>query len=198
MHNLHNTQNSETAAAPDTASRPSSRIQSLIRRWSRTAAFAVAAVLTLASTRDAEAASAADTARSGRDAFLRAIAEVETGNNPRKVGRLGERGQYQFRQMTWRQHTKQPFRDAHNPAVAHAVAARHYDWILQQIERSGKRATPYMVAAAWNSGVSRVTSGRIPASSKDYAQRVVNLASCWSPAIRAASVTGSAVSVASN
>ena len=139
-----------------------------------------------------------ETPTAGRDAFLRAIAEVETGNNPRRVGRMGERGPYQFRAATWQQHTRQPFRDAHNPAIAHAVASRHYDWIMQQLERNGRPATPYMVAAAWNSGVTRVSSGRIPAASRDYAQRVVNLASLWSPSIRAASITGSAVRVASN
>jgi soluble lytic murein transglycosylase-like protein len=187
--------NAVSAEAPATYRQSSFSLNSLLGRWSRIVLVAAAALLAVNST---EAAGAVDSARSGRDAFLRAIAEVETGNNPRKVGRLGERGQYQFRQATWRQHTRQPFRDAHNPSIAHAVASRHYDWILQQLERNGKRATPYMVAAAWNSGIGRVTSGRIPAASKDYAQRVVNLASCWSPSIRAAMVTGSAVAVAAN
>lgn len=188
--------NFTTPQAEDAGSvRGTSLVTSLLGRWGRrTALLCTALVLIMGASRG----EAAETARSGRDAFLRAIAEVETGNNPRKVGRLGERGQYQFRQATWRQHTSQPFRSAHNPSVAHTVASQHYDWIIQQIERSGKRATPYMVAAAWNSGVGRVTSGRIPAASKDYAQRVVNLASCWSPVIRAASITGSAVSLASN
>jgi hypothetical protein len=196
MQTSYRNENSQNLAeGAGTVRRSSFSLKSLVGRWSRLAAFAVAALLAV---NTMHAASSTDSARSGRDAFLRAIAEVETGNNPRKVGRLGERGQYQFRQGTWRQHSRQPFRDAHNPSVAHDVASRHYDWILQQLERSGKRATPFMVAAAWNSGIGRVTSGRIPAVSKDYAQRVVNLASCWSPAIRAAMVTGSAVAVAAN
>jgi hypothetical protein len=192
LQNKHQNTAAEEASFDRRASFPFKRS---IARWARAAALTCALVLTA---NIVQAAGSVDSARSGRDAFLRAIAEVETGNNPRKVGRLGERGQYQFRQATWGQHTKHPFRDAHNPAVAHAVASRHYDWILQQLERSGKRATPYMVAAAWNSGIGRVTSGRIPTASKDYAQRVVNLASSWSPAIRAASITGSAVAVAAN
>jgi len=179
------------AAVPRRTSFPR---QSRLTRWGRAAALAGALVLSL-SAAVREAAAAEDT---GRDAFLRAIAEVETGNNPRKVGRLGERGQYQFRLATWRQHTSRPFREAHSPSVAYTVAARHYDWILQSLERNGKRATPFMIAAAWNSGVTRVNSGRIPAVSRDYAQRVVNLASLWSPTIRAASITGTATAVASN
>lgn len=172
---------------------PSVHFGARLARWGRTLAMVGAVVLAAGMT--SEAAAAHD---NGRDAFLRAIAEVETGNNPRKIGRLGERGQYQFRLATWRQHTKRPFGEAHSPAVAYAVASRHYDWILQTLERNGRQPTPYMIAAAWNSGVSRVSSGRIPAASRDYAERVVNLASLWSPAIRAASITGSATSVASN
>lgn len=141
---------------------------------------------------------AANTSQAERDAFLRAIAEVETGNNPRKVGRLGERGPYQFRLATWRQHTSRPFREAHSPAVAHAVASRHYDWIIRTLERQGRPVTPYLIAAAWNSGVTRVSSGRIPPAARDYAQRVVNLASMWSPEIRAAAITGRSLVVAVN
>lgn len=166
-------------------------------RWFRMAAWLLAGLLVVNSAHQASAAGM-DSAREGREAFLRAIAEVETGGNARKVGRLGERGLFQFRQATWRQHTTQSFRDAHTPAVAYDIASRHYDWILHELERNGKRATPFMVAAAWNSGVNRVVSGRIPSVSRDYAQRVVNLASCWSPVIRMASRTGSAVVVASN
>ena len=166
-------------------------------RWGRMAAWLLAGFLALDSAHNASAAGM-DSAREGREAFLRAIAEVETGGNARQVGRLGERGLFQFRQATWRQHTAKSFRDAHTPAIAYEIASRHYDWILHELERNGKRATPFMVAAAWNSGVSRVLSGRIPSVSRDYAQRVVNLASCWSPVIRMASRTGSAVVVASN
>lgn len=187
------TQNSHPQFEAAATRRDSFPLQSRLVRFARSAAVAFALVFALSAVR--EAAAAQD---NGRDAFLRAIAEVETGNNPRKVGRLGERGQYQFRLATWRQHTKRPFGEAHSPSIAHAVASRHYDWILQTLQRNGKQPTPFMIAAAWNSGVTRVSSGRIPAVSRDYAQRVVNLASLWSPAIRAASITGTATAVAAN
>jgi soluble lytic murein transglycosylase-like protein len=187
------TQNLNSSSETAGARRDSFPFQSRLVRWGRIAALVCAFGFALSSGREAQAAQ-----DDGRDAFLRAIAEVETGNNPRKVGRSGERGLYQFRQNTWRQHTRRPFYDAHSPAVAHDVATRHYEWILQSLQRNGQRPTPYMIAAAWNSGVSRVSSGRIPASTRDYAQRVVNLASMWSPAIRSAQITGAAPRVASN
>ena len=187
------TRNDNLSAEPAAWARSSISFSSRLARWGRAAVLGCTMILAAGSL------SAASTGHDdGRDAFLRAVAEVETGNNPRKIGRLGERGQYQFRLKTWRQHTRRPFGEAHHPTIAHQVASRHYDWILQTLERNGRRATPYMIAAAWNSGVSRVSSGRIPAASRDYAERVVNLASLWSPAIRAASITGSAPRVASN
>lgn len=108
---------------------------------------------------------------------LRAIAQVESRGNPRRIGRLGERGLYQFRRDTWRQHTRESFYRAHHPGVATAVARRHYHWILAQLRSRGRQGTPYEVALAWNAGVNSVISGRAPAQAHRYAQRVVNLAS---------------------
>lgn len=60
------------------------------------------------------------------DAMLWAIRQVETGDNPRALGRLGERSAYQFRALTWRNYVRAPFRLATtNPHAADLVAARH-------------------------------------------------------------------------
>ena len=107
---------------------------------------------------------------------LRAIAEVETRGNPRRVGRLGERGMYQFRRETWRQHTAEDFRRAHHPEISTTVARRHYDWILRELRNRGHEGTPYEVALAWNAGLSRVLTGKVPSRSRLYAERVANLA----------------------
>lgn len=107
---------------------------------------------------------------------LQAIAEVESRGNPRRVGRLGERGLYQFRRDTWRQHTRENFYRAHHPGVSTAVARRHYQWILAQLRSRGRKGTAYEVALAWNAGVTSVLRGRAPAQAHSYAQRVVNLA----------------------
>jgi len=59
--------------------------------------------------------------------------------------------------------------------LADKVASRHYCWIARSLRRRGVEASAWNVAAAWNSGLRSVLSGRIPASTRDYADRVVNL-----------------------
>lgn len=108
---------------------------------------------------------------------LRAIANVESQGNPRRVGRLGERGLYQFRRATWRQHTRENFSRAHHPEIATTVAHRHYNWIVRELRANGFEGSPYEVALAWNAGLSRVLAGKVSSASHNYAQRVVNLAS---------------------
>ena len=111
------------------------------------------------------------------DLVLRAIAQVESRGNPACVGRMGERGLYQFRRSTWRQHTREDFRRAHHPEISTLVAMRHYEWIVRSLRAHGRPGTPYEVALAWNAGLSRVLSGKIPSGSRHYAQRVANLVS---------------------
>jgi Transglycosylase SLT domain len=110
-----------------------------------------------------------------REAFLQAVAQVETGGNPRAVGRFGERGLYQFGRDTWRRYTSRSFYDAHSPAVAHEIAVRHFDWLYQRVVDEGRRPTPYIMAVAWNGGLGRALSGRMPKSTRDYAARVTNV-----------------------
>lgn len=116
-----------------------------------------------------------------REVFLRAISEVETGGNSRAVGRAGERGMYQFRRQTWQQYTSRSFYEAHNPVVARSIAARHYDWLLDGFRRNGRTPSVYLMAAAWNSGLSRTLNGRVPKATRDYARRVSNIVSATVP-----------------
>jgi len=106
---------------------------------------------------------------------LSAIRIVETGDNRRSVGRAGERGAYQFRAATWRQHSRQPFHLAHT-RYADVVARRHYTWLVRNLERAGRPADAYHIALAWNAGLHRTTHGRPAAASRSYATRVQNLA----------------------
>ena len=87
-------------------------------------------------------------------AFLRAIAEKETGNDPRAIGRVyGERSKYQFTRDTWAMHTKRPFVDATNdPKCADAVAMKHYAWLVQQLGVLHIRVSVRTMAAAWHFG----------------------------------------------
>lgn len=110
-----------------------------------------------------------------RDAFLEAVAIVETNGNPRAVGSLGERGLYQFTRTTWKQHTKRSHYEAHDPNYSTVIARKHYDWLYQHLSNRGFPPSPYWLAVAWNSGLKRTTSGRFPSVSRQYAERVTNL-----------------------
>ena len=87
-------------------------------------------------------------------AFLRAVAERESGNNPAAVGRFyGERSKYQFLPETWAQHTRRPFAEATtDPRCADFVAAAHYLWLKRQLERRGIVVSVRALAAAWHYG----------------------------------------------
>lgn len=109
------------------------------------------------------------------DDFLYAIRVVESGNHyDCPPGRYGEQGPYQFRHSVWRQYTTAPFADA-TTAYADGVALQHYHWIVTNLQRRGVRPTIWTVAAAWNGGIGSVSRGRIPAASRSYANRVVNV-----------------------
>ena len=106
---------------------------------------------------------------------LRAINWVENPTNHTKTGRFGELGPYQFRPGTWRMHTKRPFSQAVQREASDEVAVKHYEWIKRTLEKSGVDASPFNIAMAWNSGVTNVLNGRVPAVAYDYATRVSNL-----------------------
>lgn len=110
-----------------------------------------------------------------QDDFLYAIRVVESGNRyDCPSGPYGEQGPYQFRRSVWEQYTAAPFYRART-AFADRVAQRHYDWIVRVLRSRGLRPSDYAVAAAWNGGVGSVIRGRIPAVTRDYASRVVNI-----------------------
>ncbi|HWA08279.1 MAG TPA: hypothetical protein VG838_02315 [Opitutaceae bacterium] len=107
---------------------------------------------------------------------LEAIHTVENPSNRQSPGPCGELGAYQFRLDTWRMYSHRPFSEALDRRSSDEVAVRHYDWLKATLERAGFEASVYNIALAWNAGVGAVTSGRIPASSRDYASRVSNIA----------------------
>lgn len=104
-------------------------------------------------------------------ALLFAIGYVESRCNPRAIGSMGERGIYQFRFATWKQHTEQPFSLAHT-GFSHEVALRHIRWIQSRLRANGMPVDVWHIAAAWNCGVSAVVSRNVPSSTRKYAWRV--------------------------
>ncbi|MBX3736168.1 MAG: hypothetical protein KF715_05725 [Candidatus Didemnitutus sp.] len=112
---------------------------------------------------------------SERAETLRAINWVENPTNHTRPGSRGELGPYQFLPQTWRLHTRTPFRQAVVREQADAVAVRHYEWIADGLREAGIDPNPFNIALAWNCGLGAVRSGRVPAVSYAYAERVQNL-----------------------
>lgn len=96
--------------------------------------------------------------------LLRAIALVETGGDPRAVGRAGERGSFQ---MT-------PAVVASSGGYGEREAARHLRFIERQFEHAGIAPLPFNLALAWNAGLGAVQRGSAPLASYEYARRVEN------------------------
>lgn len=114
-------------------------------------------------------------AASERAETLRAINWVENPTNHARPGSRGELGPYQFLPQTWRLHTRTPFRNAVLREQADAVAVKHYEWIKDGLVEAGIDPNPFNIALAWNCGLGAVKSGRVPAVSYAYAERVQNL-----------------------
>lgn len=105
-------------------------------------------------------------------AFLRAIAQVESGENPHAVGPLGERSMYQFTRDTWRLHSLRSIYDATtDPAYAHQIALRHLAYLHSVLRAQAVPETPATLAAAWHYGP---RFAKI-CTETDYVRRVGNL-----------------------
>lgn len=114
-------------------------------------------------------------------ALLAAIAAVETGNDPSKVGAKGEVSQYQISKAVWRKHSpKVAYTKGQAPWIATAVATKHIRYINGQLDPT-IRNRPYWIAVAWNGGLGAVNKAKtngeyisrhVPKRVQDYADRV--------------------------
>lgn len=111
-----------------------------------------------------------------RWATLEAIHRLENPRDLPTPGPCGELGAYQFREQTWRMHTSLPFARALDRRSSDDVAVKHYDWLKRRLEGAGVPATPYAIALAWNGGLDRAVRGKACAATRDYAERVANIA----------------------
>lgn len=90
-----------------------------------------------------------------------------------RPGALGEEGPYQIRSITWRQHMgSKPHAMARQEAAGRACALQHLAWLAARLEARGVPATAFNLAAAWNAGLDRYTTGRAPERAYHYALRV--------------------------
>jgi hypothetical protein len=125
------------------------------------------------------------------DVLLSAIATVETGNNPARLGHRGERSQLQILPQTWRRYSRLPHSQAAvNPAETDRVARAYLAAIRQRLKERGLPETPYFIAAAWNAGPSW---RHLTAGTASYAERVANIVAtaprvAAKPAVRTESV----------
>lgn len=102
-------------------------------------------------------------------ALLQAIAHVEN----HKWTDPG--GKYALRYAVWSDRTTLPYVLASQERFATPVALSHLAWLKTQLKRQGIAPAPYVLAGCWRSGLTRWTSGRAPASHRDYAARVLAL-----------------------
>lgn len=113
----------------------------------------------------------AQTAELDREVMIEAIARIETGNDWRAVGRLGERGRCQFMARTWREYSRIDFRTASVDCdESRRVERAHLDRICRTLRETGLPVDAGHVAAAWRFGASM--AARFVRS--DSAQRTVN------------------------
>lgn len=105
-------------------------------------------------------------------AFLRAIAQRETGDDARAIGPCGERSKYQFTRDTWRLHSHRPFALAtDDPVLADAIARRHLAYLRSVLRIQKVAETPAALAAAWHYGPKFAHV----CLNTDYVRGVVNL-----------------------
>lgn len=106
---------------------------------------------------------------------LTAIAAVE-GNDPRAIGRAGERSRYQMCHRVWRAYTSAPFRRAStDERLAHEVAMTHLRVLRAVLIRQRIKATERNLALAWTNGPYGMR--RASAKKLDYANRAATIAS---------------------
>gem|GEM_PF-816587 len=116
-------------------------------------------------------------------AFLEAVAQVESGQNRKAVGKAGERGMYQVNKAAWDDasarlkaegHYAFPWSKWRDATAQDMVAASHLRWIRANFHRLGMTdPTPEQLALVWNVGWTAARSRDFRAN--DYALRVANL-----------------------
>ncbi|MCX7006954.1 MAG: lytic transglycosylase domain-containing protein [Kiritimatiellaeota bacterium] len=128
-------------------------------------------------------------ARDSGEKLVDAIILVESQGNTQRVGSMGERGLMQIRLATWREVTRnifgrpQPFQKAFDGALNRRVGSAYLAQIQTQL---GQHRTAWqsdertLLIAAYNAGPTLLAQKnydlkKLPASTRDYVERVTNL-----------------------
>lgn len=116
------------------------------------------------------------------EAKLRAISQIESGDNDKAKGRHGELSRYQLKRSVWKQHFPNEKDQRHIPAEAKRCAKAHLCWLELRLCLVTKTNNPKPrdVYAAWNLGLEAYARrdynfNKLPASIKQRADRFTNL-----------------------
>jgi hypothetical protein len=100
---------------------------------------------------------------------LKALSQIESGDNDHAHGRAGEIGRHQITRQVWRQYTSLPCDAATNAITEQSIALKILtDRIARFVAKHGRQPTDIETYKLWN-----------PGSPLETAQRFANL--CQSP-----------------
>jgi len=115
--------------------------------------------------------------------FLECIAQVESGQNRKAVGKAGERGMYQGGKAAWDDANARLEKEGHyhfqwskwrDATAQDMIASAHLRILRQRFKAIGfDTPTPEQLAVAWNRGFEGARSYNF--APNDYAVRVANL-----------------------
>lgn len=112
---------------------------------------------------------------------LKALGQIETGEQDFAVGLLGEKSRYQIRAVTWKENSNKPYAYSYKPEVAALVALAYLNRLSNQYYIVLKRRPSELdLYVMWNWGFNNYARvnfefARAPHSSRDAAQRFANL-----------------------
>ena len=111
-----------------------------------------------------------------------ALGMVETGNNDREIGGLGEISRYQIMPSVWKQYSQSQYYQ--NPNVSLMVAQLHWSKLYAAFKKQAQREpSDFDMYVLWNTRYGYYASkgfnpARLSPAVHDRAQRFVNLVQC--------------------
>lgn len=84
-------------------------------------------------------------------ALLKAIASIESGDNPNVLGEHGERTRYQIKYSTWVRYTTKAQMFADEREITR-VASAHVLWIMAELVKKGYKPHADLIYLVYNTG----------------------------------------------
>jgi hypothetical protein len=110
---------------------------------------------------------------------LNALGMIETGNDDRGIGGMGEISRYQIQPAIWKNYSKSD--DYWNPEVSEEVARLHWAYLVSYFkQKTGREPTDFDIYVMWNTRLGYYSAkgfspSKISPVVQDRAQRFVNL-----------------------